>query len=217
MMYWDNFPYEGSNGGKMAGFGGQDADGLDNGMTAGVYYDTCNQANLFTDDRGPSFRWDWEMRDIVSPPEDTFDMRVYVYDQELATPPTDCSSPRYGRPVLDYSIDYTDSVWYNIKLRVVLNDPYTASNGLIEVFRNDTCILSNTNLQIRKHPDVYLDYWWLQHFAGSIPEARFIGGGVVEDNYKLYTNYDRDAIGVGNVITNYPTSAQPNQGKTWSY
>ena len=190
------YPYSLSNGGKIGGVGG--AGVTDVYPFEGGYYD-CGCEKTTTQE--------WCDDDGFAAPlafyegsgyEDVF---VYGYTHEMTN--FDCLTEHYARAYGTNSRVYNDSTWYNFTTRIKLNTG-SSYNGIIEIFENDTCIYSNTQVKIRDNANIRIDYWLLETFAGGTPESGWAGGVMHQDDLMLFDPKHSAPYGVGAVMYNIP-------------
>lgn len=196
-VLFPNWPYEYSNGGKIGGFGGSGTDDEDP-PDGGQYDCTCSEPDTdeLCDDDGFSTKLGYREGGADE------DIIAYTYSHELMAS-TNCVTKTYGQSITDGDDDIATDTWYEFTIRCRLNTGY-AYDGIIEIFRNDTCVYSDAAYKWKSSNGIYIDYWMIEQFAGGTPDNDWAGDTIVTDDYLLFQTGKWDAYGLGTVMTNVP-------------
>jgi hypothetical protein len=97
---------------------------------------------------------------------------VYAY---IPTPPSLCSkksvtcNPDYGLSIQrgNFNFSIGGGQWMRLTLFVQLNNPPTVDNGYIQLYINDTLVISQSNLQIRAADSVAANGFYFSTFFGG--------------------------------------------------
>ena len=102
------------------------------------------------------------------------------------------------------SINYyfSPDTWYNITLRLVLNNP-GSSNGILEYFVNGRLVGSVTNYKFRDYSDVRITKINFANFLGGSGTAPWRDGWWAYDDFVIY-NYNNNATGIPRGTTPSP-------------
>ena len=196
-VMFEAWPYEFSNGGKIGGFGATGTDG-EKPPDAGSYECLCGGKQVWetlcsTDGMNAKigFREGSGDEDVIS----------YQYSHEMVV---NCSEPpTYGITITDGEDGYAADTWYEFTIRARLNTG-GLYNGIIEVFRNDTCVYSDNEYKWVDTDGIKIDYWMLENFAGGTPDNDWAGARIWMDDILLFQPNKWDAYGEGVVMTNVP-------------